>query len=100
MRLEKSSRPAKKYMVRFDGKTVHFGAAGYEDFTTHGDENRKKRYLARHKHEEWGRDGVHTAGFWARWILWNKPTIQQSVQDINKTVQTARSNKLKHIVAP
>ena len=84
MRIEKSSRPAKKYMVRVAGKTVHFGAAGYEDFTTHGDENRKKHYLARHKNEEWGRDGVHTAGFWARWILWNKPTILQSVQDTNK----------------
>ena len=42
MKIEKSSRPAKKYMARLGGKTVHFGAAGYEDFTMHGDENRKK----------------------------------------------------------
>ena len=84
MKLSKSSRPAKKYMVEVEGKIIHFGAAGYEDFTTHGDESRKKRYLVRHKNEDWERSGINTAGFWARWILWNKPSIRQSVQDINR----------------
>lgn len=30
-------------------KTTHFGASGYSDFTQHKDEERKKRYLERHK---------------------------------------------------
>ena len=34
------------------GKTVHFGAAGMSDFTLHGDEERKQRYLQRHSKNE------------------------------------------------
>lgn len=72
-------------MVKVDDKIVHFGARGYEDFTTHGDETRKERYLARHKtNEDWTKSGINTAGFWSRWLLWNKPTIKESVKDIEK----------------
>lgn len=61
--------------------TVHFGADGYEDFTTHKDEKRKQRYIDRHhKREDWA--DILTPGFWARWILWNKETIQDSVDDV------------------
>ena len=34
--------------------------------------------------EHWGKDGVQSAGFWARYLLWNKTTIKSSVDDINK----------------
>ena len=68
-----------------NGPTVHFGATGYQDFTQHGDEKRKASYLARHKkNEDWTLRGVETAGFWARWLLWNKPSIAQSIADINR----------------
>ena len=67
-----------------DGPTVHFGATGYQDFTQHGDETRKASYLARHKaREDWTLQGVESAGFWARRILWNKPSLAQSIADIN-----------------
>ena len=49
--LMKSSRKEKKYMVKMDGKTIHFGAAGMDDFTITGDEEQKKRYMARHRKE-------------------------------------------------
>ena len=79
----KSNRAAKKYMVRVGNKTIHFGAAGYEDFTTHKDEKRKARYLARHhKNENW--DDPETAGFWARHLLWNKETIKDSIADLGR----------------
>ena len=42
--LLKSSRKDKKHMVKMDGKTIHFGAAGMDDFTITGDEEQKKRY--------------------------------------------------------
>ena len=58
-----------KYMVKFDGRTIHFGAKGYEDYTTHKDPERKARYLARHSGEDWSEAGVNTAGFWAGWLL-------------------------------
>ena len=64
-------------------KTTHFGAYGYEDFTTHKDEERKKLYLARHeKNENW--NNPTTAGALSRWILWNKKTLKASIEDYRK----------------
>ena len=72
-------------MARVNEKTVHFGARGYEDYTTHKDEKRKASYLARHRtKEDWTLSGVDTAGFWARHLLWNEPSLGASVADINK----------------
>ena len=85
MKLSKSTRAQKKYMVHVGTLTVHFGAKGYPDFTTHKDEERKKLYLARHaKREDWTLGGAQTAGFWSRWLLWNRPTITESIRDINR----------------
>lgn len=91
----KSSNPKKKYTAIFclckgcskcspvERRIVHFGAKGYEDFTTHKDEDRKDNYLARHKaNEDW--NDPMTAGALSRWILWNKPTLQASIADYKK----------------
>lgn len=84
--LKKSNRKGKKYMILMGEKMKHhFGQQGYDDYTTHGDDSRKEQYLSRHrKRENWTKDGIHTSGFWARWLLWNKPSIQQSIKDIEK----------------
>ena len=82
--LKKSSNPRKKYDAVIDGKkTVSFGANGYSDFTKHKDEERKKNYMDRHrKNEDW--KDHKTAGFYAKHIFWNKPTIEASVKGTNK----------------
>ena len=68
-----------------DGPTVHFGATGYQDYTQHGDNERRASYLARHRaNETWALDGVRSAGFWARWLLWNKRTLRASAADIRR----------------
>ena len=68
-----------------DGPTVHFGATGYQDFTSHGDEDRKAAYLLRHEsRENWTLKGVRSAGFWARWLLWNKPSLRASAADVRR----------------
>ena len=46
-----------------------------------GDELRKANYLAIHRNEDWSYEAK--AGFWARWLLWNKPTMAESVRDAN-----------------
>lgn len=81
--LQKSTRPAKKWMVTLPSdKTVHFGADGYSDYTLHKDYDRMKRYINRHKkNETWTKKGIDTAGFWSRWILWNKPSLSQSIKN-------------------
>ena len=79
--ISRSAKPDKKFEARIDGrKSIHFGAHGASDFTIHKDPERKHRYLQRHsKNEDW--NIYNTAGFWARWILWNKPTIGESISD-------------------
>jgi len=82
--ITRSDRKGKKFVAKFDdGTQTHFGAAGYEDYTTHGDEDRKQRYLDRHRaNENW--NDFKSAGSLARWILWNKPTLSASIQDYKK----------------
>ena len=66
-------------------KTVHFGQKGAGDYTTHKDAGRKASYLARHgATEDWGKSGIATLGFLAKNVSWNKPSIRESVDDLNK----------------
>ena len=82
--ISKSKNKDKKYDARIDGKkTISFGAVGYEDYTTHKDSERKQRYIDRHKSRENWKDHT-TAGFYATNILWNKPTLTESIKDTNK----------------
>ena len=74
----KSNAKGKKYTAELpSGKKVHFGAKGYQDYTQHGDTKRRESYLARHRpNQDWSKGGVGTAGFWARHLLWEKPSIR------------------------
>lgn len=87
--IKKSSNPDKKYDATFKNietgreKKISFGAAGMSDFTKHKDEERKQRYINRHrKNENWNKPD--TAGALSRWILWNKPTLRGSIIDYQK----------------
>ena len=81
--IQKSRRKDKKLDAVIDGKkTISFGAAGMSDFTLHKDDDRKERYIARHQKNENWRD-PKTAGFYSKHVLWNKPTLQASVNDLN-----------------
>ena len=83
--ITKSTRQGKKMMAVFYDeakkkvKTTHFGASGYEDYTTHGDIQRKQNYLSRHGNENWA--DYMTAASLSRWILWGKPSLSASIED-------------------
>jgi hypothetical protein len=80
-----SNKPDKKFEARIDGKkSIHFGAKGMSDFTIHKDPERKERYLQRHKGmgEDWS--NPLTAGFYATNMLWNKPSLTESIRDTNR----------------
>ena len=64
-------------------RSVKFGAQGMSDFTKHHDEARKMLYLNRHRAREDWSDPL-TPGFWSRWLLWNKKTVQHSLSDLRK----------------
>ena len=81
--LYRSVNPKKKWTVEFlSGAKVNFGDSAYEDYTIHRDPVRKQRYIARHIGDNL-RD-LGGAGFWARYLLWNKPTIEEAIKDIQQ----------------
>lgn len=91
--LKKSENPKKKFAIIMPelGHVHNFGGKGYKDFTIYSKESpqiaekKKKAYLARHKkNENWNKSGIHTSGFWSRWLLWNLPTLKESIKDVEK----------------
>ena len=83
--LSRSNRPSKKYKIVPSGgigRAVHFGDSNYEDYTIHHNEARKQQYLLRHQGEY--ETFRHQAGFWARWLLWNKFTLREAIQDLER----------------
>lgn len=69
-KVEISSRRDKKYMVKSpDGKMVHFGQAGYEDYTKHRDVKRLRNFQSRNA--RW-RDAPKWSPAWLSYnLLWN-----------------------------
>ena len=88
--ITKSNKPEKrlKVIVKKDNKkkTIHFGegkpkkTGAYPD---HKNEDIKNAWEARHRVRENWRDPM-TAGFWSKWVLWNKKTIKDSIKDTGK----------------
>lgn len=63
-----------------EGKTVLFGARGYEDFTLHHDVERRERYRARHQNDRL--DDPYAPGFWSMWVLWGEsPDLATAFKD-------------------
>ena len=81
-------KPRKKSDKKFDAaiagkKTVSFGSAQHSDFTKHKDPERKQRCLDRHTARENWNDPT-PPGALSKFVLWNKPTITESVRGMNK----------------
>lgn len=80
-----SSSPKKKFDVYLNNKKLlSFGASGYKDFTFYPhDQKKKENYIKRHQVlENW--NDLNKAGSWSRYILWNKPTLTESMRDMEK----------------
>ena len=89
--IRKSSNPKKKYEAVFNNHTIiPFGAAGYEDFTTHKDEQRRQNYIKRHGGENWNRGNVMSAAWLSRWILWEKPTLKEAIKHASEMYKDVR----------
>ena len=69
-------------LVDTENKKIHFGSPKHENYTIHGDDKRKSAYITRHKkREKWEQINP---GALSKWILWNKPTIKESIKDFEK----------------
>ncbi len=109
--ITRSPNRLKKFRaVITDGRlttSVDFGQAGASDYTIHKEFPRMVRYVARHAHpsdlegvrniervnstkERWGIDGIRTAGFWSRWLLWSRPSLRGAVRYIQSKFRSVR----------
>ena len=75
-------------MLSLMEKTVSFGQANASDFTIHKDEERRRRYIARHSKEDWSINNFDNPAWFSRWVLWEKPSLQGAINHLN--------NKHKH----
>ena len=85
-KLSVSKLPTKKYVATYTNKTtgrennIHFGAKGYVDYTQTPDAENKKAYRKRHAKDYI--DDISKPGAWAWWLLWNKPTLVDSIKSM------------------
>jgi len=88
--ITRSKNKDKKLAALFpNGKIINFGAAGYSDYTIHNDDKRKQNYIRRHEpNEDWS--NIQSAGWLSRYVLWNKPTLSESIDDINKNTRNIK----------
>ena len=83
LKLKKSTRKGKKYMVVDEnGRKIHFGATGYIDFTLGATKQQRLNYLKRHGKENW--NNTESASHFARYLLWEKPTLAGAVKYANR----------------
>ena len=82
--IQKSSRAGKKWQASDGKRTVRFGASGYQGFTQHGDETRRKSYIQRHSNEDWSKSNMVSPAFMSRWILWEKKSIAAAIRNLNE----------------
>lgn len=66
--LYRSSRKDKKYMIEHEGKWIHFGQMGFEDFTKHEDLQRRERFRKRNHH--WKYAEKYTPAHLSWYVLW------------------------------
>ena len=79
----KPSDKTKKIMAVMENKkTLHFGDSRYSDYTKHKDPERKKTYLSRHKKDNY--TNLLYPSFYATNLLWNKPTLKESIKNTNE----------------
>jgi len=103
--LSNSTRKDKKYMIKHDNKTIHFGASGMRDYTLinkkssqfylSNKEDREKvksNYKSRHSKDPFNK--VYTPASLSMYILWNKPTISASIRDYENRFNVKIVNKI------
>ena len=75
--IKPSTSPSKKFMATFKTdtgtKTVHFGAAGMDDYTLTHDKEQRAHYRTRHQ-KDLKTDDPTRAGFLSYYILWGNST--------------------------
>jgi len=78
--LKKSKRDKKKYVLKLDNQTIHFGSKNSKTYLDHKDKDKRSAYIARHRvNERW--DKIN-AGSLSRYLLWGEHTsLKENLED-------------------
>ena len=85
------------FIITSNGNKIRFGSATNRYYTIYHQEfgkdladKKKKAYIAHHSklNEKWGDNGIDTAGWWSRWLLWEYPTIDEAYHHIEKRLKS------------
>lgn len=84
LKVEKSTKPDKKYMAIFEDETgerkiTHFGAAGYTDYTKSKNKLQAEAYRRRHQNDLKTGDPTR-AGFLSYYLLWDSPDFEENIR--------------------
>lgn len=85
IKIEESPIANKKLRAIFsDGTKTDFGSKKSETYINHKDKKKRDNYIARHSqlNEDW--NDPKTAGALSRYILWEKPNINDAVKNYKK----------------
>ena len=80
---------SKRFKAYFsDNTTTKFGQTNpkKETFIDHKDKELKKNYIKRHLKDLETND-YKKPGFLSMFLLWNKPTLRESVKDFNRRIK-------------
>ena len=83
IKLQPSTNRLKKWMIKYKGRTIHFGQKGFLDQTLGSTKKQKELYIKRHRVRENWNDPT-TAGFWSKHLLWNLPSLARSISYTNR----------------
>ncbi len=89
--LKKSNRKNKKYVIIMGKIKINFGDDRYEDYTIHKNIDRKNRYILRTKKQP--QNDINSPAFWSLNLLWNKPTLKNSIKDVEEKFNIKILNK-------
>ena len=78
-KIVKSNTKNKRFTAIINNKKIHFGSANGYTYIDHGDDTKRRNYIARHRvNEDW--DKIN-AGSLSRYILWGDS------RDINDNIK-------------
>ncbi len=86
--LDKATDNKHKYTVQFLNQTtkrintIHFGNINYDDYTISNNDEKKRLYKIRHANDYI--NDLNYAGAWSMNLLWSKPTLEESIRDMEK----------------
>lgn len=72
---KRSTRPNKRFMVRYNGRLIHFGSKTGKAFIDHRDPVKRKAWIARHskiklKSGKIAYKDKNQPAYWSRTLMW------------------------------